>query len=116
MEKDCGKTCGGNKMKYPHLEKETFFNSVEFRIKIKSKYPKGIGRKGYYIEYLSRWLHFGNCGGWTPYVWIAYQPTFLQRIFGITFKEKINKQEKKCRIFLKSYLEKLSKRKTEVLK
>ncbi|KKL22495.1 hypothetical protein LCGC14_2434870 [marine sediment metagenome] len=99
--------------KYPLIEKKTFKDRVEFRIKVKRKYPKFVEKNKNYVEYLSRMVQYGNVGSFEPYVWIAHKPNFIERFCGFTFNYNVGFQETKCRNFLNKYLQEKSLPKIE---
>jgi hypothetical protein len=59
------------------IEEKDFHDRTEFRIKMLLNYPKGMGRKGQYEEYMSEYKtqHYsdGSRGWREDYVFVAYK-------------------------------------------
>lgn len=82
------------------IESKDFNDRTEFRVVVKQRYPKGLGRKGFYEDYLSRWQ--GAMGGhgvtsFVPYVFKAYKKlSFFERIFGNDYRNQRRIAIQKC--------------------
>lgn len=65
------------------IESKDFEDRTEFRVKLKSKYPKGLLRKGMWERYMANWITTGYGGGMRDYVFVAYKKKL--NIFGKLF-------------------------------
>ncbi|MCK5299859.1 MAG: hypothetical protein KAJ54_01805 [Candidatus Aenigmarchaeota archaeon] len=80
------------------IEEKDYKDKVEFRIKIKDKYPDGLNRKGTYERYMSEWIEAPYNGGSVDICFVAKKHSknySAERITAIDTCDKLVNEYKK---------------------